>query len=223
MDKQVTVFLVDDHKLLRDTLRMFLESEKNIQVVGEAGCGEKAVKGILNLQPNLVLMDITLPDFDGIEATIKIISVLPKTKIIAVTMHPEKLYLIKFLEAGGVGYIHKSAADQELLTAIEQVMEGEVFISGDGVQVMAGKFKSQDIFYQDNPKAEVAPDILSDRERQVLALFARGYNCREIGERLYLAASTVETYKKRATEKLNLTKKPDLVKYAIRHRLFEEV
>lgn len=223
MDKQVKVFIVDDHKLLRDTLRMFLESEKNIQVIGEAGCGRDAVKGILGLRPNLVLMDITLPDFDGVEATAQIINALPDTKVIAVTMHPEKLYLIKFLEAGGMGYIHKSAADRELLQAIDQVMRGDIFLSADGVQVMAGRFRVQNSTTKIESKSEITPDVLSDRERQVLALLSRGYNCREIGERLYLATSTVETYKRRVTEKLNLARGPELVEYAIRYKIFEEL
>ncbi|KTE92430.1 LuxR family transcriptional regulator [Desulfitobacterium hafniense] len=222
MKEQTKVFLVDDHKLLRDTLRMFLENCEEIEVVGEAGNGADAVKGILDLKPELVLMDLTLPDFDGVEATVQIVKALPKIKVIAVTMHPEKLYLLKFLEAGGVGYVHKSAADRELLQAIERVQQGEVFLSPEGVQVMAGQFRTQNVSLpKEEAKKDRPPDILSARERQVLGLLSHGYSCREIGERLFLSTSTIETYKKRVTDKLNLTNRKDLVEYTIRHKIFE--
>lgn len=222
------IFLVDDHKLLRDTLRMFLESCAGIEVVGEAGTCEDAVPQILSLKPEIILMDITLPDGDGIETTALIVEKLPQTKIIAVTMHPEEFYLMNFLEAGGVGYVHKSAADREILQAIEEVKAGKVFLSSTGVQVMAGKFVNQTASlssmgsHSPGQGSEIRPEVLSDRERQVLVLISRGYNCREIGERLFLSTSTIETYKRRVSDKLQLTDRKDLVQYAIRYRLFEE-
>ncbi|MGE4273328.1 MAG: response regulator [Desulfitobacterium sp.] len=224
MKEQTKVFLVDDHKLLRDTLRMFLENCKEIEVVGEAGNGADAVKGILDLKPELVLMDLTLPDFDGVEATTQIMRALPKTKVIAVTMHPEKLYLLKFLEAGGVGYVHKSAADRELLQALERVQQGEVFLSPEGVQVVAGQFRVQNAPLPEEEDIKgIPPDILSARERQVLGLLSHGYSCREIGKRLFLSTSTIETYKKRVSDKLHLENRKDLVEYTIRHKIFEEL
>jgi DNA-binding NarL/FixJ family response regulator len=224
MPKQTKIFLVDDHKLLRDTLRMFLESREDIQVVGEAGNGAEAVQGVLGLQPDLVLMDLSLPDLDGVEATAQIIKGLPDIKVIAVTMHPEQLYLLKFLEAGGMGYIHKSAADRELLEAIEQVQQGQIFLSADGVQVMASQYRGRIPSSQPkNSEGEASPDILSARERQVLSLLSRGYSCREIGEKLFLATSTIETYKRRISDKLQLFKKAELVEYTIRHNIFEDL
>jgi len=223
MEKQTTIYLVDDHKLLRDTLRMFLESKANIRVIGEAGNGADAVEEVLYLQPDLVLMDISLPDFDGVEATTRIIKGLPNIKVIAVTMHPEQLYLLKFLEAGGMGYLHKSAADRDLLKAIEQVQRGEVFLSTDGVQVIAGQYRVQSSIPSAVPQKEISPEVLSSRERQVLGLLSHGYNSREIGEILFLSASTVETYKRRISEKLKLFKKADLVEYTIRHKIFEDM
>ncbi len=226
--QETTIFLVDDHKLLRDTLRMFLESCAGIKVVGEAGTCEDTVQKVLHLKPEIILMDITLPDGDGVEATVQIIKALPQTKIIALTMHPEEFYLMKFLEAGGVGYVHKSAADREILQAIEQVKAGKVFLSSAGVQVMAGQFINQNAssasieFVTQEERPEIPPEILSDRERQVLAFLSRGYNCREIGERLFLSTSTIETYKRRVSDKLHLTDRKDLVQYAIRYRLFED-
>lgn len=221
--KQIQLFLVDDHKLLRDTLKLFLEGTENIQVVGESGNGADAVEGILRLQPDLVLMDISLPDFNGVGATARIIEALPQTKVIAVTMHPEQLYLMEFLEAGGSGYIHKSAADRDLLKAIEQVLQGEVFLSADGVQVMAGQYRVKSSPSLAAHQKEISPEILSSREREVIVLLSRGYSCREIGEKLFLSTSTIETYKRRINEKLQLTKKAELVEYTIKHRLFEDM
>ncbi|MBS3975232.1 MAG: response regulator transcription factor [Syntrophomonadaceae bacterium] len=223
MKKQVKLYLVDDHKLLRDTLRLYLESNGNIQVVGESGSGAEAVVEIIRLQPDLVLMDITLPDYDGVEATRRIIEALPATRIIAVTMHSEQLYLVKFLEAGGSGYIHKSAADRDLLVAIEQVMRGDIFLSKEGIRVMAGKYRSNRSKADQEYEKDISPQILSSRERQVIVMLSRGYTCREIGEKLFLSTSTIETYKRRVNDKLQLNSKAELVEYAIKHKLFEEI
>jgi len=220
----IRIFLVDDHKLLRDTLRLFLETQENIEVIGEAGNGFDAVKGIILLQPDVVLVDISLPDFDGVEVTARIIKELPNTRVIAVTMYAEQLYLVKFLQAGGLGYIHKSGADRDLLQAIEQVQRGEIFLSPNGVQVMAGQYRTQWLpSSQDKSSSEIPPYVLSKRERQVLAFFSHGYSCREIGAKLFLSTSTIETYKRRLSEKLQLFNKADLVEYAIRHNIFDEL
>ncbi|WP_205623364.1 response regulator transcription factor [Desulfosporosinus sp. HMP52] len=212
MDK-IRVFLADDHTLLRNALCMLLQGERDIEVVGEAGNGAGAVRGVLEEKPDVVLMDITLPDFDGVEATHKILEVLPGTKVIAVTMHMEDVYLLKFLNAGGMGYVHKSAADRDLLKAIQTVMNGEVFLSSVGVQVMARQYCSTESV------SEIKPDILSERERQVLQLLARGFTSKEIGEKLYLSPRTIETYRERITVKLKLEHRSDLVDYAIRYKL----
>ncbi|HBV85899.1 MAG TPA: DNA-binding response regulator [Desulfosporosinus sp.] len=212
MDK-IRVFLTDDHTLLRNALCMLLQGEKDIEVVGEAGNGAGAVRGVLEEKPDVVLMDISLPDFDGVEATHKILEVLPQTKVIAVTMHMEDVYLLKFLNAGGMGYVHKSAADRDLLKAIQTVMNGEVFLSSVGVQVMARQYCSTESV------SEIKPDILSERERQVLRLLARGFTSKEIGEKLYLSPRTIETYRERITVKLKLEHRSDLVDYAIRYKL----
>ena len=126
MNRPIRVFLTDDHTLLRNALTMLLEKQFNIEVVGEASNAIDAVEGVIQVKPDIVLMDISLPDFDGIEATKKILENLPDTKVIAVTMYMEDVYLLKFLNAGGRGYVHKSAADRDLLKAIDTVMKGEV-------------------------------------------------------------------------------------------------
>lgn len=212
MDK-IRVFLADDHTLLRNALCMLLQGERDIEVVGEAGNGAGAVRGVIEEKPDVVLMDITLPDFDGVEAAQKILEVLPQTKVIALTMHMEDVYLLKFLNAGGMGYVHKSAADRDLLKAIQTVMNGEVFLSSVGVQVMARQYCSTESV------SDIKPDILSERERQVLQLLARGFTSKEIGEKLYLSPRTIETYRERIAVKLKLEHRSDLVDYAIRYKL----
>lgn len=213
MKDKVRVFLVDDHTLLRNALTMLLTGQQDIEVVGEAANATEAIAGILEKKPDVVLMDISLPDIDGIEATAKIVKNLPEIKIIAVTMHVEEIYLLKFLNAGGRGYIHKSAADRDLLKAIHVVMNGEIFLSSDGVQVMANQY-----IQTDNPQ-ETPPEILSERELQVLKLIARGFTSREIGEKLFLSPRTIETYRERITVKLKLEHRSELVDYAIKHKL----
>lgn len=225
------IFLVDDHKLLRDTLRLFLESKgENITVVGEASTAASAVEGILRLCPDVVLMEIDLPDSDGIKLTGQILSQLSQVKIIAVTRYTEQIYLVPFLQAGGFGYIHKSAADTDLLLAIEQAQQNKIFLSEAGVQIMADWVRQQGLPKkqekadrapqgQDALEGEVLPDTLSERERQVLRLISHGYTYREIGEKLFVATSTVETYKSRISEKLQMQKKAKLIEYAIRHKL----
>lgn len=213
MKDKIRAFLVDDHTLLRNALCMLLEGQSNIEVVGGAANGTEAIQGVIQAKPHVVLMDITLPDFDGVEATEKILAVLPLTKVIAVTMHVEEVYLLQFLNSGGVGYVHKSAADRDLIKAIETVVEGEVFLSPAGVQVMARQYRCT------GKAEEISPDVLSDRERQVLQLTARGFTSKEIGEKLYLSPRTIETYRERITVKLKLEHRSDLVDYAIRYKL----
>jgi len=211
--ERIRVFLVDDHTLLRNALTMLLKGQKDIEVVGEAANASEAIEKVCREKPDVVLMDISLPDFDGIEATVNIVKALPDIKIIAVTMHAEKVYLLKFLNAGGRGYIHKSAADRDLLKAIRVVMKGEVFLSSDGVQVMANQY------IQNDDSKETLPDVLSEREKQVLKLIARGFTSREIGEKLFLSPRTIETYRERITVKLKLEHRSELVDYAIKHKL----
>lgn len=213
MNPKTRIFLADDHTLLRNALRMLLDGQADLEVVGEAATGEQAVQDVIREQPDLVLMDITLPDFDGIEATGRILEELPQVKVIAVTMHMEDVYLLEFLNAGGRGYVHKSAADRDLLKAIHTVMRGDIFLSPEGVQVMARQYLPTESV------SEVKPDVLSDRERQVLQMVARGFTCREIAEKLYLSPRTVETYRERITVKLQLGSRADLVDYAIRYKL----
>lgn len=213
MTKQIRILLVDDHTLLRRALRTLLDQEETLSIVGEAGSGEEAIVQAEQLQPDIILMDITLPDMDGLEATKKICRQHTSIKIIALTMHVEEEYLLQFLAAGGSGYLHKSTADLELLQAIKRVMAGEIYLAPSGVQVLANRQ------YVRSAPGDVEPEVLSRRERQVLLLVAGGYTSIEIAGKLYLSPSTVDTYRNRIANKLNLESRAQMVEYVARYHL----
>lgn len=218
MSTLVRVLLVDDHTLVRTGLRLLLEKEGNVEVVGEAEDADEAVSLAVALKPDIVLMDISLHESDGIGATHRITQLHPETRVIALTMHTEEAYLLKFLDAGGVGFIRKSAVDRDLIQAIHSVMRGEIFLEKEGVQVMARRHYGLPSPVSNH---EPGPEVLSDRERQVIELVAKGYTCREIGDQLSLSPRTVETYRERIMSKLSLSHRSELVEFALRHRLLQ--
>jgi DNA-binding NarL/FixJ family response regulator len=209
----VRILLVEDHAVVRSSLGMLLKSH-GADIVGEAEDGRSAIEKALELRPDIVLMDITLPDMDGIEVTRQICAAWPDAKVLALTMHSEDVYLVPFLEAGGVGYVRKSAADRDVLNAIRSIRAGESFISSNGLEAL---------LRQHRPSTENAqppgPEVLSDRERLVLEKTVRGYTSREIGEQLSISPHTVDTYRTRVMVKLGLVNRPELVEYALRHHL----
>lgn len=208
----VKILLVDDHTVVRTSLGLMMESF-GAQVVGEAGDGNSAVAKALELRPDVILMDITLPDTDGIEATRQIIAAWPEARILALTMHAETEYLVSFLAAGGVGYVRKSAADRDVLAAIQAVIRGQPFLGEQGLQALLGQSASN------QTGSTPGPEVLSERERTVLEMTARGYTSREIGDQLSLSPHTVDTYRSRIMEKLGLATRHELVDFAIRHQL----
>lgn len=217
MSTLIRVLLVDDHTLVRTGLRLLLEKE-GVEVIGEAEDADGAVSLAGELRPDIVLMDISLQKSDGIDGTRRIMQLYPETRIIALTMHTEEAYLLKFLDAGGVGFVRKSAVDRDLIQAIHSVMRGEIFLKHEGVQVMARRHYGNSSQIDDH---EPGPEMLSDRERQVIELVAKGYTCREIGDQLSLSPRTIETYRERIMNKLKLSHRSELVEFALRHRLLQ--
>ncbi len=206
----VRILLVEDHRVVRSSLSLLLQHYGAI-VVGEVESGKEAVTQALELRPDIILMDITLPDIDGIEATRQICSAWPAARVLALTMHSEDIYLVPFLEAGGTGYVRKSAADRDVLDAIQTVTSGGTFVGSSGVETLVRKHKTSG--------SAPGPDVLSDRERLVLEKTVRGYTSREIGEQLNISSHTVDSYRTRIMEKLGLTTRHDLVEYALRNNM----
>ena len=211
MTDPIRVLLVDDHSVVRTGLRLLLEKDSDIVVIGEAENGAQAVELANSLRPTVIVMDITLPDFDGIEATRQIRAAIPDACILALTMHDEDTFLVPFLDAGGMGYVRKSFSDRDLVEAVRRVARGESFLQPEGVQTIVRKHHDH----------EPGLDALSERERQVLALTAKGHTSREIGDQLSLSPRTVETYRERIMQKLGLAHRSELVEYALRHRLLD--
>jgi two-component system NarL family response regulator len=210
----IRVLLADDHQMLRDTLRSMLESEGQIEVVGEAGDGRSAVSMARTLAPDIVVMDITMPDLNGVEATHQIKAENPKVKVIALSRHSDRRYVLRMLEAGASGYVLKAAAYDELRRAVAVVSQGKSYLSPEITGIVVDAHL--------RPTTEVDTEVgqpLGPREREIVQLLAEGYTSPEIGRRLHISSRTVETHRRNIMKKLGLHSVAELTKYAIREGL----
>ena len=215
----IRVLIADDHTLLRSGLRALLESQPDIAVVGEAANGEEVVAMAEELQPDVILMDLTMPGLGGIEATCRITAAGTGMRVLVLTMHPAEEYLIQVLQAGGSGYVTKDSADHELLDAIRTVASGHVFLYPSAARLLLENFRTQScVEPEDDPMR-----LLSAREREVLTRTAEGYTASEIGEQLQISPKTVDTYRQRVMEKLHLHHRSELVQFALRRGLLTNV
>jgi DNA-binding NarL/FixJ family response regulator len=206
--KKLRLLLVDDHAVVREGLRSLLGTDNRFEVVGEAGDGLTAVTAATNLNPDVVVMDVSLPGLNGAQLARRLKENLPDVKTLALTVHEEGGYLRSLMDAGASGYVLKRSAASELLRAIEVVGEGGTYLDSS----IAGQLVSK--LGQRRPS--VAPSsALSEREREVVRYVAHGYSNKEIAAKLDVSVKTVETYRYRATEKLGLHSRADLVRYAI--------
>lgn len=210
----VRILLVEDHTVVRSSLGLLLTSHGG-EIAGEAANGKDAVAKALELRPDVILMDISLPEMDGIEATRQICAAWPDARILALTMHSEDVYLVPFLEAGGAGYICKSSADRDVINAIKTIRAGESFIGAKGLETLLRQHRPHTSENIQTP----GPEVLSDRERQVLEKTARGYTSQEIGAQINISPHTVDTYRTRVMIKLGFASRHELVEYALRHRM----
>jgi two-component system response regulator NreC len=212
--------VVDDHPVVRAGLRTLLSAQDDIEVVGEARDGQTAIERSIELEPDIVVMDITMKGLGGLEATQEIKKRLPKTKILVLTMHENEEYLRQMLDAGATGYVLKQAVDTELVVAIRAVQRGEVFLYSSFARVLLG-----DVARSHTPdQVPSEPDSyerLSQREREVLRLVALGHTNQEVADQLYLSVKTVETYRARVMDKLNLRSRSALVRYALQRGLLD--
>ncbi len=203
------VLLADDHKILRQGLRTLLEQEKDIQIVGEADTGRSSVELAGELAPDVVIMDVAMPDLNGIDATRRIADVKPRTRVLALSMHSDGRYVREMLQAGARGYILKDCAAEELTHAIRTVMAGQVYVSPGVTGTIVNDYVRQ-------LTAADQPATLTPREREVLQLLAEGGSTANIAAGLNLSVKTIETHRKRIMDKLDLRSIAELTKYAIR-------
>jgi len=215
----IRVLIADDHTLVRQGIRMLIEAQSDLQVVGEASNGNEAVTLAHELAPDLVVMDIAMPDMDGLDATRAIKRDQPDVKILVVTMHEGEDYFFKILAAGASGYVLKRAASSDLITAVRAVARGEVFLYPAVAKKLVADYLNR--VQSDDQGERATLDGLTTREREVLLLVAEGLSNREISERLNVSLSTVQTHYAHIAEKLNLHNRTELVKYAIRHGLIQ--
>jgi DNA-binding NarL/FixJ family response regulator len=210
----IRIILADDHKIVRDGLRSLIEKEDDMEVVAEAEDGRTAVQLSAKLSPQLVLMDIAMPVLNGIEATRQIIAAAPQCKVIALSMHADKRYIMEMLKAGASGYLLKDSAFEELACAIRTALNNKTYLSPPVSEVVIGDYVQQ------LKKSDGSVfSVLSAREREVLQLLAEGNSTAQIADRLHLSVKTVETYRQHIMEKLNIRSVAELTKYAIREGL----
>ncbi len=209
---KMRVLIADDHVIVREGLRALLEAQPDIKVVGEAADGEEAVKKTREVQPDIVLMDITMPGMNGLEATRQIRQHSPDVKILALTMHEGNEYFFKILDAGASGYFIKGGSSSELISALRAVWSGDVFL----YPTMAKKLLSDYLRRVRTGQDKESYDGLTNREREILKLIAEGHTNQEIAELLVLSVATVQTHRAHIMAKLGLHSRTELIKYAIR-------
>ena len=207
----IRVVLADDHAVVRTGLKAVLQSARDIQVVGEASTGREAVALVEQLTPDVVVMDLTMPQLDGCGATKLIRDAAGPTRVLVLTMHGEDDYLSPAMEAGASGYLLKTDADRELVPAIRAVAHGDVFIHAAGSRALAKHLASTDPRRTNRARFEQ----LTPREREVVRLVGQGYSAPEIGKRLAISPKTVDTYKQRIQEKLNFNHRSQYVQFAL--------
>ena len=206
--KKLRVFLAEDQTILRESLKSLIESRPDLEVVGEAGDGAEAVRQVRSLRPDIVVMDVSMPLMDGVQATLEIKRVCPEVKVLVLTVHETKAHIRRVLQAGASGYVVKRSAAEELIQALHAVAAEGVYLD----PIVASRLVAA---ASPPPATESSGETLSDRETEVLRLIALGYANKEIAARLDLSVKTVETFKTRSMEKLGLRSRVDIVRHAV--------
>jgi DNA-binding NarL/FixJ family response regulator len=210
--KKIRILLADDHVMVRQGFKMILAAQPDLEIVGEADNGREAVELAEKLQPDVVIMDVAMPDLNGIEATRRLAGTSPHTRVLALSMYKDSVYVREILRAGARGYLLKDAFDRDLLSAVRAVATGEGYLSP----------AVSDAVLSDYRRHVTDPlDLLSSREREVLQLIAEGKTNKEIATALKLSVYTVDAHRGRIMEKLNLHSVGELVRFAVRHGLID--
>jgi len=208
----IRILLADDHILVRQGFKLILSEQPDMEIAGEAANGREAVEQAEKLQPDIVIMDVTMPELNGIEATRRITAVAPRSRVLALSMHKDAVYVREILRAGARGYLLKDSADADLIAAVRAVAKGEGYLSP----------AISDAVLTDYRKHVTDPlDLLTTREREVLQMIAEGKTNKEIATTLNLSVYTVEAHRGRVMEKLNLHSTGELVRFALRSGLID--
>jgi DNA-binding NarL/FixJ family response regulator len=212
MKKKIRILLADDHKLVRQGFRLILMSQEDMEVVGETGNGREAVELAKTLKPDVVIMDVTMPELNGIEATRRICTMSPHIRILALSVHRDFVYVREIIRAGAEGYLLKESADTDLLAAVRAVAEGNSYLSPEVSGAMLKDYRKN----ATNPL-----DLLTSREREILQLVAEGKTNKDIASSLNLSVYTVDGHRTRIMDKLNLHSIGELVRFAVRNGLVD--
>lgn len=212
MRKKIRILLVDDHALVRRGFQMILAAEEDMEVVGEAADGRAAIELAEQLQPDVVVMDVAMPGLNGIEATRRLVEALPRSRVLALSMHKDSVYVREILRAGARGYLLKDAFDRDLVAAVRAVARGEAYLSPAVSEAVLSDYRKQVV----DPL-----DLLTSREREILQMLAEGKTNKEIASMLNLSVYTVDAHRGRIMEKLNLHSIGELVRFAVRKGLID--
>ena len=210
----IRILLADDHKITRQGLRSLLEKQDDMEVVAEAEEGRTAVRLAREFSPHIVIMDVSMPDLNGVEATRQIVERTPDVRVIALSMHSDSLFVTEMLKSGASGYLLKDCAFEELTLAIRAVVDGKTYLSPSISGVVV-----DDYLHRLSKTAYAGPDVLTNREREVLQLMAEGKSTKRIALELHISAKTVETHRRQIMNKLDIHTVAELTKYAIRKGL----
>lgn len=208
----IRVLLVDDHSVVRAGLRSVLTATPDITVIGEAGNGREAVDEVRRLNPDVVVMDLSMPDLDGIAATKEIVASGTNARVLMLSMHAEEDYLVPAMEAGASGYLVKTQADRELVNAVRGIAHGDIYVQSSAGRVLAKQLTAKQTGAGERERYEK----LTGRERDVLRRVALGFSAPEIGEQLHISPKTVDTYKQRIQEKVDLSHRSHYVQFALK-------
>jgi len=217
----IRLLLVDDHEIVRKGLKTFLEGQPDMQVIAEVGSGQEAIEVVKQEFPDVILMDISMPDMDGLEATRQIKLICPECKVLALTVHADQQYFFNMLEAGAEGYVTKQAASDELIEAVRAAAEGYVYLQPPLARWLLDDYKrlSSSTLSEDQLGVKgTSPELneITEREKQVLTLVAEGYTSKEVGRLLGISPKTVSRHKERIMRKLDIHSCVELVKFAVR-------
>jgi two-component system, NarL family, response regulator NreC len=214
----IRVFLADDHAVLLDGLKVLIDTQSDMEVVGQAGGGREAVRRMKNCEPDVVVIDVSMPDLGGAEATEQILKERPQIRVIALTRHSDQGYLRRLLSVGATGYILKKTAADELINAIRVVAAGSIYIDPSLVGTLVDRYVGR----ADSAQADHPTNELTGREEEVLRLIAWGLSNKEIAAKLGVSVKTIEFHKSRSTEKLRLRSRTDILRYALAQGWLQE-